>query len=75
LFTEFYGVLESPLSENRKLPLEFASPTTTIVYGNKIGIVVWTEIIRIILITNNNLAKAYNKYFEIMWNNLPAKKK
>lgn len=67
LFTDFYGVLKSPLSENRKLPKEFASPTTTVVYGNKVLIILWTEILKIILIENKDLANSYRKHFELMW--------
>jgi sugar-specific transcriptional regulator TrmB len=68
LFTDFYGVLKSPLSENRKLPKEFASPTTTSVYGDKVAIFMYFEIPRTILIQNKELANSYKKYFELMWN-------
>jgi sugar-specific transcriptional regulator TrmB len=67
LFTDFYGVLESPVSENRKLPKEFASPTTTMVYGDKVSIWFWLDIPRLILIQNKDLAKSYKKHFELMW--------
>jgi len=67
LFTDFYGVLKSPFSENRKLPKEFASPTTTAVYGNKVAIFLWFEIPKVILIENKDLAKSYEKHFELMW--------
>lgn len=67
LFTEFYGVLESPLSENRKLPKEFASPTTTVVYGDTVAIILWIDIPRAIIIKNKDLAKSYKKHFELMW--------
>jgi len=67
LFTELYGVLDSPLSDNRKLAKEFASPTTTVVYGNKVVIIFWFEIPRVVLIKNKELAKSYSKHFELMW--------
>jgi sugar-specific transcriptional regulator TrmB len=67
LFTDFYGVLKSPFSDNRKLPKEFTSPTTTGVYGNKVSIWLWLEIPRIILIENKGLADSYRKHFELMW--------
>lgn len=67
LFTDFSGVLESSVSENRKLPKEFASPTTTIIYGNKVTIWFWTEIPKVILIENKDLANSYKKHFELMW--------
>lgn len=67
LFTSFYGVLESPLSDNRTLPKEFASPTTTLVYGNKVAIFLWTEVPKIILVESKELAKSYKSYFELLW--------
>lgn len=67
LFTDYYGVLESPLSENRKLAEEFVSPTTTIIYGDKVAIVFWFEIPRVILVKNKELAGSYIKHFELMW--------
>lgn len=67
LFTDFYGVLETPLSENRKLPKEFASPTTTLIYGHKVAIFLWTEVPKIILVENEELAKSYKSYFELLW--------
>jgi len=70
LFTELYGVLKSPLSENRKLPKEFASPTTTAVYGNKVSIWLWMEIPKIILIENKDLASSYRKHFDLMWKSI-----
>jgi sugar-specific transcriptional regulator TrmB len=74
LFTDFYGVLKSPLSENRKLPKEFASPTTTLVYGNKVTIWLWLEIPKVILIENRDLANSYRKHFELMWKQAGKKK-
>jgi sugar-specific transcriptional regulator TrmB len=67
LFTDFYGVLETPLSENKKLPKEFASPATTLVYGDKVSIWMWLEIPRVVLIKNKELAKSYRQHFELMW--------
>ena len=67
LFTDFYGVLKSPLSENRKLSKEFASPTTTAVYGDNIAIFLWFEVPKVILIQNKDLARSYEKHFELMW--------
>lgn len=67
LFTDFYGVLKSPLSDNRKLPKEFTSPTTTGIYGNKVSIWFWLEIPKVILIENKALADSYRKHFELMW--------
>lgn len=67
LFTDFYGVLESHLSENRKLPKEFESPTTTLIYGDKVAIFLWTEVPKVILVQSRELAKSYKSYFELLW--------
>ena len=74
LFTDSYGVLKSQVSENRKLPKEFASPTTTLVYGNKVTIWLWLEIPKVILIENRDLANSYRKHFELMWKQVGKKK-
>ncbi len=70
LFTEVHGVLKTPLSKNKKLPKEFATPTTTAIYGNKVSIWFWLEIPRIILIKNKALADSYKKHFELLWNSI-----
>ncbi len=70
LFTEVHGVLETPLSQNKKLPKEFATPTTTAIYGDKVTIWFWLEIPRVILIKNKDLAHSYKNYFELLWNSI-----
>lgn len=67
LFTDLDGVLKSPFSINKKLPKEFASPTTTLVYGDKVSIWLWAEVPKVILIENKSLVKSYKKYFELLW--------
>lgn len=46
---------------------EFFNPTPTIVYGNKMVIMIW-EPLNIIMIENSDLADSYNKYFNLLWN-------
>ena len=60
-------VLKSPYSEFRKLPKEFSTPTTTLVYGNKISIWIWQPVPMAIMIESDDLAKAYRHYFELLW--------
>ncbi|MDO8517293.1 MAG: hypothetical protein Q7S33_04155 [Nanoarchaeota archaeon] len=60
-------MLETKTSIFKQLPKEFASPTTTIIYGNKVSIWLWLEVPKIILIENEDLAKSYKKHFELMW--------
>ncbi|MEW6063080.1 MAG: helix-turn-helix domain-containing protein [Nanoarchaeota archaeon] len=70
LFTEVSGVLETPLSQNKKLPKEFATPTTTAIYSDKVTIWFWLEVPRVILIKNKDLASSYKNYFELLWNSI-----
>lgn len=49
------------------LPKQFDSLTETTVYGNKVAIMVWTEKPITVLIEDDNVAKAYKKYFEVLW--------
>jgi sugar-specific transcriptional regulator TrmB len=70
LFTDLNGVLKSPLSKNKKLPKEFASPTTIAVYGNKVSTWFWLEIPKVMVVNNKDLAKSYKKHFELMWKSI-----
>ena len=49
------------------IPEEFASPTTTFVYGNKVAIIIWGENPIATLITSKEVASSYKKYFELLW--------
>ena len=51
----------------RYLPKQFDTLTETTIYGNKVAIMVWTEKPITVLIEDENVAKAYSKYFEILW--------
>lgn len=50
------------------LPSDYFSPTSTLVYGNKLHMVVWEPSLTTILIQNKQLVDAYRKHFENMWN-------
>lgn len=56
-----------PLSEVRYLPTGFGSLAATNVWGDKVAIILWTENPMAILIKNNEVAKAYRDYFELLW--------
>ncbi|MBW2983535.1 hypothetical protein KY361_00285 [Candidatus Woesearchaeota archaeon] len=57
-----------PYTELRQLPEEYFSPVTTLVYGNKVSIWIWTESeFTLMLIENKKLADNYRKNFEVMW--------
>jgi len=49
------------------LPKQFDSLTETTVYGKKVAIMIWTEKPITVLIEEDNVAKAYKKYFEVLW--------
>jgi sugar-specific transcriptional regulator TrmB len=50
------------------LPKKFYFPVTTVVYSNKVAIQsLQNENIYVIIITDENLAKSYNNFFEYIW--------
>ncbi len=49
------------------LPPSYFSPTSTLVYGNKIQIVMWEPSLTTLLIENNKLAESYRNHFESLW--------
>lgn len=59
-------VFDKETTAYRFIPEEFFNPTPTIVYGNKVIIIVW-EPFTTILIENKELADSYKKYFEMLW--------
>ena len=52
---------------------EIQSNVVTNIYGNKIGIIIWTDEPEAIIIENESAAKAYKSYFEFMWENAQKK--
>lgn len=56
-----------PLSEIKFLPQKYISPVGTNIYGDRVAIVVWTEEPVAILIKNKDVAEAYKRYFNFMW--------
>lgn len=52
--------------ELRYLSKEFEGPTNTIIYGNKIAIIVWSDLIAFIL-ESKETNKVYKKYFNLLW--------
>jgi sugar-specific transcriptional regulator TrmB len=45
------------------------TPVTTNIYGNKIAIILWTDVPEAIIIENGAAANCYRDYFEILWKN------
>lgn len=50
----------------RYLPEKYFNPTPTVVYSNKVVIIIW-EPMHLIIIKNSNLADSYKKNFEMLW--------
>jgi HTH-type transcriptional regulator, sugar sensing transcriptional regulator len=59
--------VKSKNSEFRYLPKKMISPSSTIIYGNKVCITVWTPPFYAILIENKEVAESYGAYFEALW--------
>ena len=51
------------------LPKEFVNPSTTIVYGKKVAIIIWKENPIGVLINSGEVAESYKYYFELLWAN------
>lgn len=51
----------------RFLPDKYFSPVTTVVYGNKTAIFIWSEPLFVILINDKDVAKSFSSYFDIFW--------
>lgn len=60
------------IGEVRFLPKEFIHPSTTIVYGNKVAILIWKENPLGILISSKEVSESYRYYFELLWSNSSA---
>lgn len=61
------GRVISKYTKARYVPQEVISPAVTNIYGNKIAIILWSEIPEAIIIDDKNTAKSYKSYFEFMW--------
>ncbi len=46
----------------------YLTPTTTWVFGEYVGIIMWAEQPVATLIKSKNLAQSYTSYFELLWN-------
>lgn len=59
---------KKPITKIRFLPKEYAQLQETIIIGDYVGIVIFTENPYGILIKDNVVADGYRKQFEILWN-------
>ncbi len=58
---------ELKLIEMRYLPNEFDTPATTMIYGDKVTIVIWGDQPIVTLIRSGKIAKSYLSNFELLW--------
>ncbi len=54
-------------TEARFLPKEYDSPVTTNICGDEVVLVLYSEDPIVIQIKNEQIAKAYKKYFDLLW--------
>lgn len=60
-------IIINNITKIKFLSEKFDSLTETMIYGDKVAIIVWTDRPIATLIKDKNLAKSYKKYFEILW--------
>jgi len=60
-------ILTEGNTEIKHLPDKFFSPVTMVVYGDKTTIFIWTEPQFVVLIKDKSVSKAFNSYFNILW--------
>lgn len=68
-----FSDIRSKYAKYRFLPQETASKSVTNIYGNKVAIILWSEIPEAIIIDDKSTADTYRAYFEFMWKNAKAK--
>ncbi len=54
-------------SQARYLPPEFTVPATTVIYGDKVVLWVWSDNPFSVVIESSKMAEAYIVYFEFLW--------
>ncbi|MFA5992082.1 MAG: helix-turn-helix domain-containing protein [Candidatus Pacearchaeota archaeon] len=54
--------------ENRYLPSEFVFPSTTVIFEDKVLLLMWSKQPIAILIRGEEISDSYKKFFEILWN-------
>lgn len=51
----------------RFLPREFEDPANTLIYGNKLIIIIWIEEPTAFVLESKEAVNVYKKYFEVLW--------
>lgn len=55
------------LTENRYLPENYPTPSSTFIYSNFVSLVVWSEVPLVINIESEEISQSYKQYFEYLW--------
>ena len=66
IFSKKFEFLD-PTAEKRFMLKEKVSPAMTVIYENKVAIILWVEKPTGIVIESEEAAKEYREYFEILW--------
>jgi len=67
LVVEGVRPISTPMNEYKIIPKEYSSPTSTVVYGEKVAILLWLNEPIGIIIRNAETAHSYKNYFELLW--------
>jgi predicted DNA-binding transcriptional regulator len=58
---------QMPYTEAKHLPMKYDSPVSTLVCGGKVLLLMWEGATTVIEIDNEEVAKSYQNYFELLW--------
>jgi predicted transcriptional regulator len=56
-----------PYTEAKHLPTKYDSPVSTLICGDKVLLLMWEGDVTVIEIDNEEVAKSYQNYFELIW--------
>lgn len=60
-------IFRGKYSEIKYLPKEFEIPTSTVIYGDKVVIVIYNKPYFAVLINNKKVSQSYRKFFNLLW--------
>lgn len=60
-------VTNMPFCAIKFMPKEYSAPSTTLIFGGKVGILLWSDTPTAFVIDSKEIAKTYKKYFELIW--------
>lgn len=60
-------ILKEGFTNYRFIPEEYSLPTSTFIYGNKVAIIVWSEVPIGMVIENKDISDSFRRYFKVLW--------